>query len=142
VKWPLVKILDFPDAKAAFKRKVKIFPALPFEILEGSLGKKGYMRGILIGLDRSVVRNVDVDLSPWLADPVNLLEKLNQILNMLKEVPAEDLIDRIVQKGQTVFRIANEVDSFTSDTVDADVAGAFDTTRPQIDLNGAILRSL
>lgn len=142
MKWPLVKIFDLPNPEATPKRKIEVFPTLSFEIFKGSLGKERHMRRILKRFDRCVVGNVDVDSGAGFANPMNFFKKLDQILNVLEQVPAEYLVHTIVEKGKPRLRIADNVHPFTPNTVHANVTSAFDTTSSQIDLNGAVERCL
>jgi hypothetical protein len=137
VKWPLVKILNLLNPKTAFKGKIEIFPALSLEVFKSSFGEEVDVRRIFVRFDGSVVRNIDGDPGTRLTDPMHLLKKLNQVPDMLKEVPAEDFVDGIVEKWEPGFRIANDVHPFSSNSVDADKARSFDTTGSQIDLYGA-----
>lgn len=137
MKGPLVKILDFPNAKAPSKGKIKILPTLPFKIFERFFRKECDMSGVFVRLNRGVIGNIDDHLRTGLADPVNFLEKGDQVLDMLEQVAAEQFVDGIVLERKARLCIANNIDAVGANSVHPDVTGAFDTASPQIDLNKA-----
>lgn len=134
MKWPLVKVFNLSDTKASPKWEIKILPVLPFKILKGLLCKECPMGRILVSLNRSVVGNVDDNPRARSANPVHLLKELDQILNVFKEMPAKNLVHRIIAKRKPPLGIANNVHSFTSNAVSADITGTFDSTGSEIDL--------
>lgn len=138
MKWPLVKIFDLPNPEATPKGKIEVLPTLSFEIFKGSLGKERHMRRILKRFDGCVVGDVDVNSSPGFANPMDFFKKLDQILNVFEQVPAEHLVHTIVEKRKSLFRIAGHIHPFSSNPVHANVTRTFDTTSSQIDLNGAV----
>lgn len=142
MKWSLVKVFDLPNLETTPKRKIEVFPTLSFEIFKGSLGKERHMRRILKRLDGCVVGDVDVDSGARFANPMNFFKKLDQILNVLKQMSAEYFVDAVIEEREPGLRIANQIHPFPPKAVHANVTGAFDTTSPQIDLNEAVTRCL
>ena len=98
MKGTLVKIVNFLDSKCAFEREFKIFPIFSLEVFKGFFGKKINMSRILIRLNRGVLRDIYNDPGTGLADAVNFLKQLNQIIYMFEQVAAEHFVHRTVPK--------------------------------------------
>src|SRR5262249_28030620 len=102
------------------------------EILKSPLRKEVDVGGVLVGLNRGVIRDVDNDTCARSADPVDLLEKRDQVLDMLKQMTAKDFVDSIVEKRQFPLEFAHDIHALGADLVDAEIAVPFDAAGSQV----------